>query len=152
VKALLIGQAPSRDGATNFEGSSGKFLATLCGLSHAGWMDLFERVNVLQNFPGRKHRGDHFPIAEAIEVAERMDHLLRRRRSVFIGLRVATAFGMRIAPLTWYPVPYEGEVALCPHSSGLSRWWNDANNRKDAERFWRDLCEDEMREQRRRVT
>lgn len=49
--------------------------------------------------------------------------------------------------LTWYAAsnPPEGEimaVAFLPHPSGLNRWWNDEQNRLDAESFMRSVGEE----------
>jgi len=72
MRALIVGQAPSRDSdpAEPFSGASGARLAALCGLTHAEFLSAFARVNLLSAFPGKASKGDLFPLAEACEAFE----------------------------------------------------------------------------------
>lgn len=145
MKPLIIGQAPSRDGKTHFEGRSGTRLAQLAGLTRQQFLDDFDRINVFDVFPGRREgqEGDLFPIKEAMERAHAiyLTGALEFRSTVFIGHRVAQAFGMpHPAPFLWHPIPFSGEVAMSPHPSGTSRWWNSEANLRNARDFWTGLA------------
>jgi hypothetical protein len=55
----------------------------------------------------------------------------RNRPFIYLGKRVAEAFGFRGE---WFEWSHDQVVA--PHPSGLSRWWNDPNNVGLARAFW----------------
>lgn len=138
-RTLLVGQAPSRDGhgvATPFSGASGRRLASLMGVPHAELATRFRLANLLDRWPGARGAGDAFPLAEARAGWRRIADAGLPPRTVLIGFAVARACGYGdAAPLTWLPGPDGGLVAVVPHPSGLSRWWNDPAGRAAAAAF-----------------
>ena len=67
MRVLLIGQAPSRmsDPAEPLSGPCGGRLADLCGLSLPDFLARFDRVNLIDRFPGKAAKGDLFPVDRA---------------------------------------------------------------------------------------
>lgn len=135
----IIGQAPSRDGAgavAPFSGRSGAFLARLAGAEDFDDVRRLAQVeNVLARWPGKRGKGDAFPILEARAAAARLkfgggDAVL------FVGRGSAAACGFRAPFLAWRTFRL-GRAAVFPHPSGVNRWWNDAGNRQAAGRFLR---------------
>jgi len=61
---------------------------------------------------------------------------------VLLGGKVAAAFYMHRRPLfRWLDEFGDGAlVAVAPHPSGVSRWWNDPANLRRARRFWHKLA------------
>lgn len=131
---LVIGQAPGRGKPTApLAGRAGKKLADLHGVAHAEFMATREVVNLLDRWPGKAGKGDAFPLAEARERAALHD-LSRWDRVVFLGKNVARAFNFRAPFLVWQSL--DGVLcAVVPHTSGINRWWNDADNTEAARRF-----------------
>lgn len=143
LRPLLVGQAPSRSGATSFEGTSGAKLAKLCGLDVVAFRERFDRVNLLEAFPGAYSRGDAFPLRLARASARQVRSRLQGRPFVvFVGVGVSRAFEIEPRPLLEFRD--ERSIAcpfvVCPHPSGLNTWWNDVVNREQASRFWRSLA------------
>ena len=100
------------------------------------WLDLTERINVLDRFPGKAGKGDAFPLPEARERADRFD--LRGRRVVFVGKNVARVFRCRADYLDTHT--HRGAVAtVIPHPSGVNRWYNDPGNCRKLSVFLRTL-------------
>lgn len=150
MRTLLIGQAPARtsDPAVPLrDGASGRRLARLVGLGPAEYAEAFDRVNLLDSWPGSAGKGDRFPAALARLAADRLLPALARRarsggRVVFVGGAVARAFGFEAAPLlwrAWKPGAADRPViaARLPHPSGVNPWWNDETNRRAAAEFLR---------------
>lgn len=151
MKTVLIGQAPSRtsDPRRPLSGDPlASKLAALCGLTKAEYLRAFERRNLLDRWPGKATKGDAWPAKEALSAAWNLGPRLRGRRAIFLGRRVAEAFGMpKRAPfLDWVafrvrPRPGNraghsvGEAAIFPHPSGVNLWWNDPRNVRRAARF-----------------
>jgi uracil-DNA glycosylase len=138
LRALIIGQAPSAnsDPAEPLSGMSGRRLASLCCLSLEAFLAAYDRANLVEAFPGRLAKGDAFPIGEARRTAA-LIRALGPRRLVLLGSGVARAFGVvEGAPaLRWFRLgPHE--AAICPHPSGVCRWWNDPLNVGRARSFW----------------
>lgn len=90
-------------------------------------------VNLLGAYPGRSGKGDAFPAGEARLAAAALD--ARGALVVLLGLGVTRAFKVA-AP--WFG--RRGAFVVAPHPSGVSRWWNEAGNRRRARRFWRALA------------
>jgi len=136
MRALIVGQAPSRDSdpAEPFSGASGARLAALCGLTHAEFLSAFARVNLLSAFPGKASKGDLFPLAEACEAFEDLLPRCRGREVVLLGRKVARVAGLDAPPFSWV-----ARRAWCQHPSGINIWWNEERNVRAARRFWRDL-------------
>jgi uracil-DNA glycosylase len=138
-KVLLVGEAPSPDGASSFEGRSGRRLADLAGLTHAEFCERFERTNLLDAFPGRSGKGSSFPVAEARAAAARLEPLLKGRRTVFVSFRLASLFDLPADPFRWLAA-FGGFAAVSPHPSGVNRWWNEPGNAEDARAFFSSLA------------
>lgn len=160
VKVLLIGEAPGktgeRIGAGPFDPStrSGRRLADLAGVADV--RDVFGAINLLNRWPGRTAHGSAFPAGQARKQAEQLwQDLPADVDLLLVGSRVATAFQVTAAPLSWLGVvrPFEevGErpirgrarnVAIFPHPSPVNRYWNDPSNEVRARRFLRALVRD----------
>jgi len=145
VRTLVVAQAPSRtsDAHEPLTGRSGARLAVLCGLTHAEFLRRFERVNLLDAYPGKTGKGDAFDAAAAREAAGRIAPAMHGRSTVLLGRNVAAAFmgptlAGAIKPLAWLNCT-GFRVACCPHPSGVCQWWNDPANVRRARRFWRSL-------------
>ena len=132
-----MGQAPSRlsDPREPLSGRSGRRLASLCDLAPEAFLAAYDRVNLMDRFPGKLAKGDAFPMAEA---RPRAEALLagEPRRFVLLGRAVSQAFGFSAEPwLSWRPLA--GHLAAsCPHPSGCCFWWNDPLNVGQARSFW----------------
>lgn len=149
-KTLLIGQAP---GPNTLPGlplhphprtSAGGRLAEQMGLTPEDYIRYFQRINLLNKFPGRHKRDDKFPLAKAKAAAEAIRPLLVGRKVVLVGRNVATAFGLGLEFFTWgsYPALPAMElfdVAVVPHPSGRNHWYNKPENRQQASEFWSQL-------------
>lgn len=137
-RALIVGQAPSAssDPAEPLSGMSGRRLASLCCLPFGEFLGAYDRVNLIDAFPGKLSKGDAFPIGEA-RLGAALIRAQEPRRLVLLGSGVARAFGVvEGAPaLRWFRLgPHE--AAICPHPSGVCRWWNDHLNAGRARSFW----------------
>lgn len=130
MRALIIGQAPSQNGDPGrplLDGSTGNRLRSLLGVSIDEYTELFERVNLLQEFPGKSGKGDAFPIESARQRAAELTSTLRRRTVLLIGGNVARAFGINSDYLKWtFQNGYW--CMIVPHTSGVNRWWNEPAN------------------------
>jgi uracil-DNA glycosylase len=144
VKTLLVGEAPARTtvGARPFSGRTGARLAELAGVERL--RDSFEVVNLLDRWPGPTGaKGSEFPMevarARAAAMVPRL--VLRRRRVVLVGRRVAGAFRLaRLPYLSWERIDGLAEVAVLPHPSGVNQWYNDPGNVERARRFLREAA------------
>lgn len=138
-RLVLVGQAPSRtSSAIAFGGDSGARLARLLGMSLSDLLRVVDTTNLLPGWPGRSSsgKGDAFPMAAArraaAELAAREDP---SRAFLLAGMSVARAFGVaRLGFLRWGLLGGR-RVAVIPHPSGVSRWWNDGANRARARAF-----------------
>lgn len=140
MKIVLIGQAPSRHSIEPFGGRSGDRLAALSGMAPLAFRQTYERLNLLTSYPGKVGKGDAFPRAVARLRAADMVLKLLDRRVVLVGAGVAAAFRVDDLPiLTWVRV-YNADFAICPHPSGINRWWNDPDNAAAARAFWTGLA------------
>lgn len=99
----------------------------------------FETTNLLSTYPGRGPggKGDLFPMPDARAAATVLRPALAGRIVVYVGGRVAEAFGWPagIEPFQWLA---EGAyaAALCPHPSPVSRYWNDGEHWTRARGFF----------------
>lgn len=120
-RVVLVGQAPSRrsDPARPLSGRSGDFLSTAAGFKIGGAFDL---RNLLSGFPGKKGKGDAFPLWKAKIAAWALCRELKGRRVVLLGQNVARAFGFgRPELMTWVAGPWPlWETAVLPHPSGIN--------------------------------
>lgn len=131
MRPLIIGQAPSSlsDPDEPLSGRSGRRLAALCELSIDEFCATFERRNLIV-------RGPFKPLQARI-AAQEMLPVVRGRMVILLGPAVTRAFGLVISPLGWAcPVEWGSIVGMCPHPSGLNRWWNDPENVDHAHVFW----------------
>lgn len=133
---VLIGQAPSRTSArsaamTALEGKSGRRLASFAGLSGEQLFALTERENLFASFPGKSGKGDRFNAKLAHARADAMTPRLAGRVVVFLGYRVAAAFGFEEEP--FIVMPHRGfSAVMIPHPSGINSFYNSAANRRRA--------------------
>lgn len=148
TRPLIIGQAPGArsDPAQPLAGRCGARLADLAGLDLPTFLATFERINLIDRFPGKTGKGDTFPRAEAGKTATRL--IIRgaflRRRVVFLGENVTATFGFKHAvfePLRFYQSA-DSALAFCPHPSSINRWWNDPQHVEAARRFWTTLVQE----------
>src|SRR5580765_595681 len=155
-RLLLIGQSPSINGDPRrplIAGPTGERLRELLGLDLLAYVRATERVNLLAEYPGKAGKGDRFPLEEAREAAVEMTPRLLGRRVIFVGHGVARAFGLKGRPLVWHERAITisqlgvrgaiiGEIsgwhqwAICPHPTGINRWWNDPKNKAKALAFF----------------
>lgn len=147
TETVFVGQAPSRDSEPGqpFSGRSGEKLAGLLSVTKAEFLAKVRRINLIERYPGKNGKGDAFPVAEArmkaLLLQER--YMMRPVRFVLVGKNVARAFGIRRPQYFvhgWFYGPFQGmSWTVVPHPSGVSRWWNDAGNRRKAKRFFTKL-------------
>lgn len=146
MRPLIIGQAPGPN--TNplepLSGRCGERLAELCGLGPRAFLDRFERRNLIDRFPGSAGKGDRFPLPAARRAALITSRSFAGRDVVLLGDGVARAFELwQVVPrLHWLHDEMWGasRLAVAPHPSGVSRWWNDQANAEKARRFWSRLA------------
>ena len=138
---LLIGEAPPPSGLGPlgpFDCDSGDKLAGLLTEAAApngpAWtreeaLAAFERVNVLERWPGKAGKGSRFPVAEARQGANAIvGRLLVGQRVVLAGKRVASAFGL-LAPIGAWVNVRGTHFTVIPHPSGSTRDYNCALTR-----------------------
>lgn len=146
MKAVLVGQAPSRTGNPKrpLEGRPlSTKLASLAGISRSSYLKQFDRYNVLDFWPGKNGKGDRFPLAKARERARKLTRKLTGRVVVFVGQRTAEAFGYGdLEPLAWKDCG-RYYAALLPYPSGVNRWFSEPSNRVCASEFMERLVEEE---------
>jgi hypothetical protein len=130
---LIVGEAPNRSGKT---GLAGKRMADL------GTVGL-PRKNLLQEWPGSEGKGSAFPMALAVPAAMKLwSRTPLRVPMLFVGTRVAAAFGLRDRAeyeFLWWREYRGRRVAVMPHPSGIVLWWNDPANVEAAGEFFREL-------------
>jgi hypothetical protein len=139
TKIVLIGQAPSRFGDPRQPlcMSIAKKLSMLIGMSYLEYFDTFDRMNVLDHWPGANEKGDKFPMREARVKAQEIVQSLVERKVIFVGRATALAFGFRTQFFEW--VEFAGfTAAAIPHPSGVNYWWNEKHNVELASKFLRD--------------
>lgn len=143
MKPLLIGQAPGPNTDPRLplyplpKTATGGRLASFMGLTTHQYLRTFDRVNVLQDFPGKCKRDDKFPLREARIAAAAMTPLIAGREVILVGRNVACAFG-------WTEIPFHTTVVtsddtawtVVPHPSGRNHWYNSEDNRTEARLFW----------------
>lgn len=154
TRVVLVGEAPgpnTRPNAPLFPApvnSAGYRLYKLTGLSSRNaYLRRFQRANLLREHPGTwtssKRGKDRWPSREARFAADAMRHLLYRRNVIFVGRRVAEAFGYsrtRLPFLWWHEdAEWRMQVACLPHPSGRSHWYNDPEHVMQARRFFHNL-------------
>jgi len=65
---------------------------------------------------------------------------------VLLGQQVASCFGLDCGYdlLTWYEFEDGSEMAIFPHPSKNNRWWDNKENKAEAQLFLRNLFYDEL--------
>lgn len=152
----MIGQAPGRNGDPS-KPCTGAFalkLARVADVDPMWFMATFERMNVLQRWPGRSGKGDAFPMIEARLAAKLIAPKLKGRMVVFVGAAVARAFRV---PSQFYETGavskkefgffqeisrVDYDYVVIPHPSDVSRWWNDSINRFRYREYMRGFLEE----------
>jgi hypothetical protein len=131
VKPAIVGEAPSMRTSRPFAGASGIRLAQLAGVSLDELRARYRLVNVLRHWPGPNPcgKGSAFPLSDA---RPRAGAIRLPPGSLLCGRRVARAFGR--AGLAFFEWDDCG-VAVIPHPSGISRWWNEPSHVDEARRF-----------------
>jgi len=133
-----VGQAPARAGGPAFgRGTrSGDRLARIVGAR--GVDEFADAVNLVGRWPGKRGKGDRFPVREARTAADGVD-LSGRPFVVLVGCGPARVFGWAGGYFEWFLVRGVPAV-MVPHPSGVNHWWNLGKNRRAAARFLRGLC------------
>jgi hypothetical protein len=127
---MVYGQAPSRTGngalPLDSERGSGRRLAELAGLPEAEMEKVFDRRNLLPEFPGAgRGKGGDFRSTSRSK---------RPSSNVTSGTRVSRSSCWGDGSLERSGCYLESEdvdgrrVTVFPHPSGISRWWNDEKN------------------------
>ena len=137
---LVVGEAPTErsSGWRCAPGSAPSRLARVAGVdveeaaTRSRWRNLIDRPTA------RLAKGRSFPAARAKVAARRVAaQLAGFKCALLLGRRVAAAFGLRGAPMLRWMSLGGARVAVVPHPSGVSRWWNEAPNRRRARAFLR---------------
>lgn len=144
MKPILVGQAPgpnTKPEAALFphpKTSAGGRLCRLTKLRRREYLERFERVNLLTQFPGAIQNGDAFPLSKARPAAQALEQMFRGRDVILVGRLVATAFGRRELPFfEWTHDPlWNYWTAVIPHPSGRNHWYNNPENWARAELWW----------------
>jgi hypothetical protein len=125
--------------------SAGGRLQSLMGITRGRYLRQFDRVNLLQHFPGKHKRDDKFPMRDAKIAAAAMYPLLLGRPVIFVGRNVAGAFGFDIPFHEWHALMgvTPTEIAVIPHPSGRNHWYNSPSNQELARLFWAEFLERE---------
>lgn len=141
---VLVGEAPGAPGYPEPLppcSRVGRKLANLANLSEERYARAFDRVNVFD----RPMQG--WDAREAQDRARRIIDLVRHRRVVLLGRRVARAF--RISAEWFEEVRcWNTEWYVMPHPSGRNLWYNDPRNTKEAREFLSDLVTRSLRQAR----
>ena len=135
MKALVIGEAPGVyvAGAEPLTGTVASKIIRYAGISMNDYLSLTERTNLFRNPVTRWHNDEAMAAAEGI----REQTMMQGQRVVLLGVRVATAFGVKDLSLyKWHDhrLPFGGHayVIRVPHPSGRNLLLNDP---KERERF-----------------
>lgn len=151
-RPVFIGQAPSRHGDPTkpLTGRPGRKLADLASMTPMEFYLSTVRINLLSRYVGVSGNGDAFPMIDARRGAIKMVAGLDGRVVVFVGRRVAEAFGCERPWFDWEEGRFSvGNLtmgcrrAVMPHPSGRNRFWNDSRNVQEARRFMSELMSGE---------
>lgn len=136
-RPYVVGEAPGPKGGVPLEGARQR-IGKLIGADPDDLALQFEWRNLLDEWPGYgPNGGSAFPMEAARRRARFMliHHrplgVDRNRPFIYLGRRVAAAFGFRGEWFEW-----SHDQVVTPHPSGLSRWWNDPANVARAREFW----------------
>lgn len=151
MRPIILGQAPARSGdGRPFSGPSGRRLCSLAGL--ANYEELRETFN-LKNLvsteqPKRSRgKGDHFPLEVARANAQQLKQDLPAGSLVICAGRQVARL-MDVSPDArlcyidvWRFGGQNGGIAVIPHPSGISHYWNDAERVRKVQDFLRWVIE-----------
>ena len=147
MRIIVYGQAPSRSGDPDQplggDHYSARRLADLAGLSQAQMEAVFDRRNLLRDWPGSMgEKGDAFPIdrARAVAETERLGWP-PNAEVILLGRSVARAFGLGHVGLLSSIKENAHRVTVFPHPSGISCWWNYPGNREAARAVLRQVVQ-----------
>jgi hypothetical protein len=140
---LLIGQAPAARGEGRaLEGICGLKLSSFASMSTSEFYAATERRNLFDEFQGKaaNGKGDAFDETAARSRAMLMLRELDGRVVVYVGRKVADAFGLNAPFFRWcvcIPRPsfdvFTMHVgAVIPHPSGISHAYNEQHARDQA--------------------
>lgn len=139
VKVLLLGQAPSASSDPDhaFAGNSGRFLAALCGLTHAQFLALYARRNVCDEYHGKQERGNGDAVFNR-QLPEDLPGPAECPLVIAVGAVASAAIGIKKKPLRYFEIHFINGRAVVPvpHPSGVNRWWNEPANKVRAGIFW----------------
>lgn len=126
---LLVGEAPGAKGAQPSDGWH-----TRIGFIRS------KRVNLLTEWPGVQGKGSAFPATEARPMANLLIQTSPQYMRFVIMGRAAWAFSLPKGLEYFEWTELSGRyVCICPHPSGINRWWNEESNRNKAVKFFEDL-------------
>lgn len=141
---LLVGEAPnatraSDDPSNALCGSAYAKYGQPLGFSLDAWRSCIDRINLFSHYPGQQGKGSAFPMVAAKVQAQALLPMLAGRIVVFLGKRVAAAFGLRLITYgTWTVLDHPGvaeisfRLMVLPHPSGINQIWNDPRQRDAA--------------------
>jgi uracil-DNA glycosylase len=143
MRLCIVGEAPGRrTGPVPFAGRTGGVLAGLLGVPRDGWEAAgIGAVNLFRRWPGALGRGSAFPGPRSARARASLvlASIPNDVPAVLCGLRVARAVGLRRARwFEWVDLD-DLQVAVVPHPSGVSHWWNSPANRRAAREFFSGL-------------
>lgn len=147
MKPLIIGQGPSKTtvGQPALSGQTGKRIADMLGISHADLLARVEPVNITTDWQGRAKSGKG-DVANIKVLREGAQHVgIAGRHVLCLGSKVARAFGAKAQTPFFTQFTAKNDLGstttawLFPHTSGISRFWNDAANREKAAAFLKEF-------------
>src|SRR3989442_346740 len=150
----MIGQAPSRralPGDRPLSGAVGAKIARMAGLTLEQFLERTWTANLIDEWPGKRGKGDAFPKKDAALGALRVGvskEFVCATVIVLLGRSVAAAFaeiyGAKSLLKADVCEPLPGGFAILPHPSGIDRWYNDAANRRRAASFLKRIYTGEL--------
>jgi len=147
LKSVIIGQAPHKSAVKNFrpliDGKCGYRLSETCGIEHEEYAQIFNTINLIDEYMGKSGKGDYFPLKLAKEKASQIWPDLDSKYDIVIlaGKSVANAFGIKAEYFQWIKIN-DINLVVIPHPSGVNRWWNDDSNKEKAKQFMRNLIKE----------
>lgn len=138
TKLVLVGEAPGRDSIVDrpslaLTGDSGKRLCAIAGWDWLDYLRYTERFNLFYTPQFAWNRWT------AKQSADELLPMLRNRRVILLGTKVAEAFGQKDAPnYRWFTDRFPQlnvALAFVPHPSGRNRVWNSKAELEKARAF-----------------
>lgn len=117
-------------------GQTGRRLAELCGVPYEVLIECARFVNLLGRWPGRARSGtgDAWQPQAARRYAREVVWPLVTERDivVLLGRKVADAMAVEGEPCGLVVEAGRPWLVTLPHPSGVNRWWNDPQHRRQA--------------------